>query len=165
MSESPEEIEKKIKTWLVEEYFDSDIVLVPNSNVFFQIRITNKKAGPAALPSYFTLTKNEPDKILVSFYWQVHEMQIKSINALKEDARKTFKKKLAQGFLLMHLDFRPEPSMEDIQKIKVIDRIFLDGLTKHAIINSLTKINCAHGYVLSLFDLIMDQGFDPYKEL
>jgi len=165
MSQSPEELEKKIKTWLIEEYFDADIVLVPNPKVFFQIRITNKKAGPAGLPSYITLTKDEPDKILVSFYWQLHEMQIKSIAGLKEEAKKKFQKQLGQGFLLMHLDFRPEPSIGNVQKIEAIDRIFLDGLSKHSLINAVIKINCAHGYVLSLFDLIIDQGFNPYREL
>jgi len=92
-------------------------------------------------------------------------MQIKSIAGLKEEAKKKFQKQLAQGFLLMHLDFRSEPSIGNVQKIGAIDRIFLDGLSKHSLINAVIKINCAHGYVLSLFDLIIDQGFNPYREL
>jgi hypothetical protein len=92
MSDSPEKLEKEIKTWLIEEYFDADIVLVPNPKVLFQICITNKKADPAALPSYITLTKDEPDKILVSFYWQLHEMQIKSIAGLKEETKREISK-------------------------------------------------------------------------
>ena len=165
MSESADNLEKKIKTWLVEEYFDADIVLVPNPNVFFQIRIKNKNAGAAALPSYITLANDVPDRLIVSFYWQLDEKQIKSISALKLDAKKKFQKELAQGFLLMNMLLIPEPSIENIQRIKAQTLIILDGLNKHTLISSIIKVNSAHGYILSLFDLLMDQGFDPYKQL
>ncbi len=92
-------------------------------------------------------------------------MQVNSINGLKSDVKKRFQKELSSGFLLMNLNLIPQPSIENIQKIKAEDFVILDGLTKHSLIRSVIKINCAHGYILSLFDLIMDQGFDPYRKL
>lgn len=165
MSEAPEELEKKIKTWLIEEYPTLEIESIPHPSIYFHLQIRQKEAGSAASPTSIALTKDNPDRLFIYFYWQLHEMQVNSINGLKSDVKKRFQKELSSGFLLMNLNLIPQPSIENIQKIKAEDFVILDGLTKHSLIRSVIKINCAHGYILSLFDLIMDQGFDPYRKL
>lgn len=164
-SELPEDIKKKIRTWLIEEYPTLEIESISNSNAFFHLKIRNNKAGAAALPTNIIMINDLPDRIFINFNWQLHEQQIKSINALKPEAKKKLQKQLNIGFLLMYLNFIPKPNIQDIQKIIVEDQIILDGLNKHTLIKALQKINCTYGYILSQFDLILDQGFDPYRQL
>jgi hypothetical protein len=163
-SENYNELRQKIETWLKEEYPDSEIVLVPNNDVHFQIRLKNNQAGLAAVPTYLTLSKLNPDRLVISFYWQLDEQIVKSLNGLKQDAKNKFYKELQQGFLLMNLYYIPEPNWNQIEKIKVKDQIILDGLTKNSIIISVMKINSAHGFIYSKLDLLMDQGFEPYRK-
>lgn len=164
-----DELRKKITKWLIEEYPFAEINIITNPNAIFQIKLTNRKGPFVALPSYLTLLKDHPDRMIIGFYWKLSEDYRKSIIGLKPEAKIKLQKDLNIGFLLMHLNLIIDPNFEDMQYIKGEYQLILDGLNKHTLIESLIKINCGHGYILSQIDLLLGEGknhgFNPYKKL
>jgi len=147
--------------WLKEEYPLADIQLIHNSTALFQIDIKDD----TSIPTHIFILKNAADRLIIEIYWQLSDDYIKSIAGLKTDAKTKFLKQLTQGFLLMHLNFVVEPNPQNVERIKMQTQIILDGLTKHTLVESLFKVNSGHGYILSLIDLIMDQGFDSSRRV
>lgn len=159
MSVKPHQLQQKVIQWLKEEYPVADIQLIPNPTALFQIDIKDKDGEGASLPTHIFLLKNRADRLVIEIYWQLSDDYIKSIAGLKTDAKTKFLKELTQGFILMHLSFVTEPDPENVERIKIQTQIILDGLTKHTLVESLFRVNSGHAYILSLIDLIMDQGF------
>lgn len=159
MSAKPRQLQQRIMQWLYEEYPDADVQLIPNDTALFQIDIKDKEGEGASLPTDIFILRNKADRVVIEIYWQLPDNYIKSIAGLKADAKTKFLKKLTQGFILMNLYFIPEPDLDNLERVRIQTNIILDGLTKHTLVESLFRVNSGHAYILSLIDLIMDQGF------
>ena len=164
MSVKPHQLQQKVMQWLKEEYQLADIQLIPNPTALFQIDIRDKDGAGASLPTHIFILKNRADRLVIEIYWQLSDDYIKSIEGLKTDAKREFLKKLTQGFILMHLNFVTEPDSQNVERVKIQTHIILDGLTKHTLVESLFRVNSGHAYILSLIDLIMDQGFGSSRK-
>lgn len=125
----------------------------------YLLKIQTPKVGDI----YIFKPKAQLDKISVYARVDFTEDNQKAFNALNPEFKNKLLLEISQGITMMNLIVKFHPNYLNLQNIHFQEMIYFDGLSKDRIMNSLSKVLNAYGYVIVILQKngIIRERFDP----